>query len=299
MVEQRIRKIYSLYFCEWLFEAGDENLLSLGNRFNDRISDIIAFKAVVTREIEALSSTTLDALTNGSQNEQNDADHAVTLKADKHLIAVARTAPVEIRTSKGIDFTLWALGLRPMVFADYNYWAKFDKYTVDELVWLSTGLTPKSRADELKLEQSGRLQIFPLAEIERRRNLIERAFPAKLRTHIGAHEFQSWVHRTDFEAHEAFINMVEESSRKIDVLDIAKGSTPALPDSGKTLQPREFRTAARIITAMAIDVYGYVPNQKRSKTTKDILDACDKAGLSVSKDTIVKFLRAGEMQQDE
>ena len=55
MSDANVRKLYSLYFCEWLLDAGGLNLLSLGETFEKRISDIIAFKAVVANEIKLLS----------------------------------------------------------------------------------------------------------------------------------------------------------------------------------------------------------------------------------------------------
>ena len=50
-----IRKLYSLYFADWLLYAADENLLSLGDPFDERISKILSFKQLVEKEVGLLS----------------------------------------------------------------------------------------------------------------------------------------------------------------------------------------------------------------------------------------------------
>jgi hypothetical protein len=299
MSDTNVKKLCSLYFCEWLLDVGDANLLSLGDAFDKRISKIIAFKGTVSKEIGMLPEDRLARLVNSSPKEQNDTYQAEALEDDKRFRELAKAAPAEVSNSRNQSFVIWALGLRPGVFADFQYWEKFDEFSLNELVWLSTGLTPQNASTEKELERVARTHIFPLGEISRRRNLIIRAFSKAHYRNIEALEFKDWMSRVGFSAHPLFHGMIEVAALRSNHLKPTSSLENPSDSFERLMQPREFRTAARIITAMAIDVYGHVPNQKRNKSTKDILDACDKAGLSVSNDTILKFLRAGDGQVDD
>lgn len=294
-----IRKLYSIYFCEWLLDAGEENILSLGIVFDERISDIIAFKATVAKEVSLISVEGLAFLVGNSSELMDDSTHTKNLQVDRKLRELAKSAPAEIAVSEKQDFALWALGLRPRVLADFNYWGKYDQFSIVELVWLSAGLAPRSASYEVKLFKKCRAHLFPLAEMERRRGLISRAFPMIQPGYIGGLEFHAWASQVEFIAHTGFHEMIKATASRIEKNLIGPTQTSPSKSLGREMQPREFRTAAKIITAMAVDVYGHVPNQKRSTTTKDIIDACDRAGLSVSNDTILRFLRAGEEQMDD
>jgi hypothetical protein len=299
MPDTNIRKLYSLYFAEWLLDAGDVNLLSLGDHFDERILKIVVFKDLVEKEVGLLSEGRVARLVGGQDQELDDADQANMIRDDTKFRKLARTAPAEVRNSRNQEFALWALGLRPKMFADFDYWCKFDKFSLDELVWLSTGLSPQSASTEKELQRLARAHTFPLAEIERRRALIIRAFPQAQRVHVKAVEFCDWASRVGLKWHTGFHEMVEAAAIRVGQDRAGPTKMPATGSSERAMQPRQFRTAAKIITAIAIDAYGHVPNEVRSKTTKDILDACDKAGLTVSNDTILKFLRAGEAQMED
>lgn len=299
MSDTNVKKLCSLYFCEWLLDAGDANLLSLGDIFDERISKIIAFKETVSKEVDMISEERLFRLVNSSSMEMNDSDHAETIEDDQRFRELGKAAPAEVSNSKNQSFAIWALGLRPRVFADFQYWEKFDEFSLNELVWLSTGLSPQDATAEKELRRDARTHVFPLGEVARRRTLIIRAFSKAQNRNVEALEFQEWTSRVGFKAHPLFHEMLETAALRSNHLKPETAPETRSDSSERMMQPREFRTAARIITAMAIDVYGHVPNQKRNKSTKDILDACDKAGLSVSNDTILKFLRAGDGQVDE
>jgi hypothetical protein len=59
----------------------------------------------------------------------------------------------------------------------------------------------------------------------------------------------------------------------------------------KPLTTRERETLLTIVLGMAIGGYGYEPRASRSPTAREISDDLTKAGLSVSDDTIRKYLR--------
>ena len=70
-----IRKLYSLYFADWLLYAADENLLSLGDPFDERISKILSFKQLVEKEVGLLSEERIARLVGRSNEEMHDAEH--------------------------------------------------------------------------------------------------------------------------------------------------------------------------------------------------------------------------------
>jgi hypothetical protein len=294
-----IRKLYSLYFADWLLYAADVNLLSLGDPFDERISKILSFKQLVEKEVGLLSEERIARLVGRSNEEMHDSEQTEIIGDDARFRELSKAAPSEIINSRNQDFTLWALGLRPQILADFEYWGKFDKFALDELVWLSTGLTPQSASTEKALQKGVKVNVFPLAEIARRRELIVRAFPQSQRGHVKAVEFHDWASRVGLKWHAGFHEMIEAAASRVEQDRLEPAQLPSTGRPERIMQPREFNTAAKIITAIAIDAYGYAPNQPRSKTTKDILDACDRAGLSVSNDTILKFLRAGAAQIED
>jgi hypothetical protein len=130
------------------------------------------------------------ALVSGSSGSNADVDHSEVIKADKHFVMLADAVPGEVRTRRNLDFTIWALGLRPDVFADYSYWSKFDSYSIQELAWLSTGLPPHDLAAETQFQKSFTLNAYPLAEISKRRQLMERAFIGARKIRVASNDFR-------------------------------------------------------------------------------------------------------------
>ena len=56
---------------------------------------------------------------------------------------------------------------------------------------------------------------------------------------------------------------------------------------------REVASLAKLLTAIAIEEYGYDPASRRSPIPREIQDIATRLGLSVSQDTIRKYLQMG------
>lgn|GEM_PF-487871 len=70
--------------------------------------------------------------------------------------------------------------------------------------------------------------------------------------------------------------------------------------SSNTLTPSERKSLIKMVFAMAVDCYGYDPNDKKSPVTQDIIAAVSKADMSISADTVRKWLREGAtLSQDD
>jgi hypothetical protein len=59
------------------------------------------------------------------------------------------------------------------------------------------------------------------------------------------------------------------------------------------LNPSERKTVAKLIFTMAVDCYGYDPNQKKSPIPTEIMEAAAKADIAITEDTIRKWLKKG------
>ncbi|MEO9863549.1 MAG: hypothetical protein ABJO29_13235 [Yoonia sp.] len=294
MSDPKLRKLYSIYFRDWLLDIGNSNLLSLGETFDQRASEVVKFGRRIADFVSTIPEDVLCRLIDSSIGVETAVQRETVLQFDRELIELSKLAPVEIRIGKENDLVIIALGARPKAFADFSYWVKFDALTLDELVWLSTGLTPKTPDGEKELQKGARTRIFPLAEVAARKKLFLRAFPIAQGGPVSVAVFRDWARRVDLKYHPSFHDMLETAAQRVSDIENTSARATSSQSKSKIMQPREFRSAAKIITAMAVDLYGHVPGQKRSKSTKDIVDACLKAGLEVSNDTILKFLRAGD-----
>lgn len=70
-----------------------------------------------------------------------------------------------------------------------------------------------------------------------------------------------------------------------DDLQAFKDNTP--------LEGRELVSVSKLLTAIAIDAYGYDPAAKRGPIPTELQGISDKLGLGVSADTIRKYLQTG------
>lgn len=74
------------------------------------------------------------------------------------------------------------------------------------------------------------------------------------------------------------------------VPDAAGGNAQGPRDD---ITERERNTVSKIILGMAMDTYGYVPNGGHSGTAREIAKVLEDRGLSVTDDTIRKYLNIG------
>lgn len=59
------------------------------------------------------------------------------------------------------------------------------------------------------------------------------------------------------------------------------------------LNPSERKTMAKLIFTMAVDGYGYDPNQKKSPIPTEIMAAAAKVDIAITEDTVRKWLKEG------
>jgi hypothetical protein len=74
---------------------------------------------------------------------------------------------------------------------------------------------------------------------------------------------------------------------------------PAASDPTKTQSPIERQNMLKTIYTMAVKGYGYDPTQKRSTIVSEIVSDLDLAGLSLSEDTVRRYIKEASDNLDE
>jgi hypothetical protein len=171
--------------------------------------------------------------------------------------------------------------------ADFDYWSKMATFSIDELLCLSLGIEPASfDKDSLarleKKEKSANL--WPsLIFLLRRKEQLERRFGPYS---ISPNDFLEWRDQVAFDAHPDFVRLLR--------LYHAGGKQPtSQAGSGLKADKREIDKIALLFTAMAMELYGYQPKASRSQVPKEIADRAASLGLSVTDDTVRKYLKLG------
>lgn len=177
----------------------------------------------------------------------------------------------------------------PAYVADFQYWCSMPKFTIDEAVLLSVGVDPSH------FENSGLFardtkdwsKLWPAIQfLMRRREQFRRQFdPYLMDDPVEPDEFLEWSERVDLAVHPEFTRLL----KRFQLPRQAKTAAPNAPRQDK----REVDTIAQLFTAMAIEAYGYRPDQQRSPVPKEIVDLAASMGLVISDDTVRKYLRLG------
>jgi hypothetical protein len=175
--------------------------------------------------------------------------------------------------------------------ADFYYWTKMPKFDLAELTCLSIGISPAEYSGDrlYKLATSkDRPQYWPTVEfLLRRYEQLARRFNLQGRpSSIYPKDFIDWAVQFEFEVHPGFWEPLKKFHLRKHATEV-----PSAPEV-KT-DKREIHSIAQLFTAMAIEQFGYDPKQARSPITKEIGDLAAGMGLSISDDTVLKYLRIG------
>lgn len=175
--------------------------------------------------------------------------------------------------------------------ADFIHWGRSEFLSVDEITWLSVGLEPREKFIRFA-KPSKRTDLAPKPDevieyMTRHRELIRRKFdPRNFGDHPDLKDVQFWMQQVNLDVHSGFIDMLE--TRTTNSSEAAQNSEPS-----KRPHKRELDTVTQLFTVMAMEYYGYRPEDKRSPTPKEIVDAAAARGIEISDDTVRKYLRIG------
>jgi hypothetical protein len=189
---------------------------------------------------------------------------------------------------------------------DLTYWTSFASVSLNDLVFLSLGREPRKASYLAACETYGRSDEGDtvLYFLEDRLELVANAMgldPEDHKAKVELKAFFDWVEETklpiDHKFHLALRNRFRPEALS------ATTEVQEQPSSGGTkdtkFDPRERSSFLKLITAMAMDVYGYDPTAARSPIPKEIEDIALRLGLQITADTIRKILREGSQYLPE
>ena len=202
------------------------------------------------------------------------------------------------RLSEGVF--VWhqaGLGRRDLI-ADFDYWERIPIFELDEITLLSVGVEPhqvfKERLDPENIRNRNKTSADNF--VWRRYELVKRTFsPHNRRARTYARELAAWATSVNLDAHPKFLQMLGRIAQRISGEALKSDIDPKGESKGADKSPegREISSMSKLLTAIAITEYGYDPDELRSPIPREIQEIADRLGLSVSQDTIRKYLRTG------
>lgn len=207
---------------------------------------------------------------------------------------------------------------------DFAYWSKKAYWTLDEGIALSFGREPeqtnwrdiqkftKKNAFAAKYAKVRDLALRAVAAKHIRKSPVPGAFlvwlgdneieyPEELGKQVEARGYKDWRHLYD--------ELQTATDKKIEGLkaEIVEITQERLNETNQKLKPRsptaeakETDSQLKMIIGMAIEQYGYIPDQSRSSVTGHIETDLITNGVPLNGDTILKHLRAAtELLPDE
>ena len=175
--------------------------------------------------------------------------------------------------------------------ADFGYWTKMPQFDLGELTCLSVGICPTefstTKLYELSLSKERHKFSAEIKYLVLRFELFKRNFdPYERNAATSPDKFIEWVDQFQEDVHPDFLRPLRAFQLKQDMATDA-------PTIGK-LDKREVDTIAQLFTALAIDYLGYKPRQPRSPIPKEIANLAASMGMTVTDETVRKYLRNGE-----
>ena len=178
--------------------------------------------------------------------------------------------------------------------ADFNYWTKMPTFDLGELTCLTVGISPNEYPTSMLAEMSyakDRDKFSPVIEfLVMRFELYQRNFdPYNRGISTTPSRFIGWVDQVQENVHPGFLEPLRIFQLKqktvTDVTSVKKV---------EKVDKREVDTIAQLFTALAIDFLGYKPGMLRSPIPKEIASLAASLGMTVTDETVRKYLRTGE-----
>lgn len=196
-------------------------------------------------------------------------------------------------------YFLIAIGFYPQYLPDYEVWSMRDSFEPSELKWLSIGFCPTHQlitGNATYPDKGEKRDELLEREAEIRRGIIERS--TKLQSYgqlsVKATSAFEWVQSIDLAVPNGFRAMLRKASGRLNG-QFEKTFTGDYEAPSKD-DPRSVRTISKILVAMAVDGYGWRPDDLRSPIPGEIEAVCDRLGVGVTRETVLKYLRMGASQ---
>ncbi len=290
-LRSKARKAVERHFFDWAYLDCSESHLALGDRFRSEVGELLSARDFHVENLEEfflrLSPDDLKAAC-GEVRLDNFADKEAEIR--KLCDQSRRATPFRTKTH------LVAIGVYPDVLANFGSWGMRDRFYASELAWLSIGLEPTDTLNkDFKEFRAGRGRMDDVLgrEVHLRLETVNRSQELAI-FHKGATSAVNaykWLCSIHLEVPQEFRDMLQTASARLETNSVPVKDIHPL--DSKAPDSREIRSMSRLITALAIQEYGYSPSAKRSPIPREIEEICDRLGLSVSRETILKYLRLG------
>jgi hypothetical protein len=202
------------------------------------------------------------------------------------------------------DLSPWILALvqRQRTFARYDYWAKAAYLSVEEVLWLGVGLEPLPEFTQLldwPSHKDGKVDDV-VEHVKAQCELLRRNFGSG--RNLDPRAVQTWAEAVGYDLHPGFRRMVHGITARQAQTSTGTSEPSTLPEqqTAKGMDAREKLSMAKLLTAIAIDAYGYDPDAKRGPIPKELEGIAARLGLELTHDTIRSYLRlgAGQLPKD-
>lgn len=179
----------------------------------------------------------------------------------------------------------------------YDYWSMAEFFRLDEVLWLSTGLEPSPDLTETVFarETTNAHERVIHDHVKSRRLLLMRALdPNHQNARLKPDAILDWVQSTGFPVQVGFIEMLKAAASRRTEAKPSEEIAPRTPDSSSgKVDARELVSLQKLLTAIAINDYGYDPSARRSPIPKELEDVAAQLGLELTAETIRKHLQIG------
>ncbi len=190
---------------------------------------------------------------------------------------------------------------RPNAQADFQYWAKFPLWRLDEAVALTLRKDPRV-VTWSKIEEYAETSPFA-ARFDNLRRFVLRAREAKrLPELVSPTDYISWAKANHIDLPPELEKSVQAFSgqatdwkarceERTQQLALVTKELERLRAAGKSLGEKEKSSLFRMILTMAIKGYVFDPHATKSDTATEIASDSEELGISISDDTVRKWLR--------
>ncbi len=179
--------------------------------------------------------------------------------------------------------------------ANFRHWATMAYLNLDEAVCLTLGVPPTTFS-EAELRKFSKDEFDPAIRswhvgrfIGRRYEVLRRRFDPQTTGEVAIQtmELTDWIQEVDLEVPEKFRKVFLKRFEAVATREVSGGR------QGPSVHRRELNSVARLLTAIAIDRYGFQPHSQRGHAPAKLKNIADQQGLEISEETILKFLRLG------
>jgi hypothetical protein len=190
---------------------------------------------------------------------------------------------------------------RPNAQADFQYWAKFPLWTLDEAVALTLRKDPRVVTWQ-KIEEYAETSPFA-ARFDNLRRFVLRAKEAQqLLELVSPTNYIAWAKANnvtvppELEASvQAFSGTAPDwralyEEAKLKLASVAD-ELERLKAADKPLSEKEKNTFYKMLLGMAVAIYGYDPRAPKGPTAKEIADELARVGIPINVDTVRKWLQ--------